>query len=101
MSRRPLPLAASLGGSTMSTTLRTFASVVMAVLGATGATGAWAQGQGGGAPAALPEGAGREIAQARCLSCHDATRLVSPGYDRAGWQNEVARMQKIGVVVTP
>ena len=64
-----------------------------------GATYAWGQGSGG-TLAALPEGTGHDIAQAKCLSCHDATRLMRPGYDRAGWQNEIARMQKIGVVLT-
>jgi len=83
----------------MSTTLRTIVSVAIAVLGTTGAC---AQGQvSGSAPPALPEGAGREIAQGQCVKCHDATRLFTPGHDRAAWQNVIVRMQKIGAVLTP
>jgi virginiamycin B lyase len=49
----------------------------------------------------LAPGAGRQIAQAKCVSCHDASRLVAPGYSPEGWQRVVDRMMKIGVQLTP
>lgn len=45
---------------------------------------AW--GQGAATATQLPAGNGREIAAGRCLVCHDAGRLVYPGYTREGWQ---------------
>jgi virginiamycin B lyase len=50
---------------------------------------------------ALPEGSGRDIAAAHCVSCHDAGRLVTSGYSREGWQDVIARMVKLGVVLAP
>src|SRR5262252_8410384 len=50
--------------------------------------------------AQLPAGSGREIAAAHCVSCHDAGRLVTPGYNRAGWEDVIERMTKLGVVVS-
>jgi len=50
---------------------------------------------------ALPEGTGRDLAVAHCLRCHDAARLVTPGYIREGWQDVIERMVKLGVVLTP
>ena len=52
-------------------------------------------------PGQLPPGYGQDIAASRCLGCHDAARLVSPGYDRAGWQDVIGQMGKLGVVLTP
>ena len=43
---------------------------------------------------------GREIAAAHCVSCHDASRLVTPGYNRTGWEDVIERMRKLGVVVS-
>src|SRR5579864_4299265 len=51
--------------------------------------------------AGLPAGNGRDIAAARCVSCHDASRLVTPGYTPAGWQDVIERMTKLGVVLSP
>ena len=50
--------------------------------------------------AQLPAGSGREIAAAHCMSCHDASRLVTPGYNRAGWKDVIERMTKLGVVLS-
>ncbi len=47
-------------------------------------------------PVVLPAGAGKGVAQAHCLGCHDATRLAAPGHGKDGWQNVVDRMMKIG-----
>ena len=50
---------------------------------------------------ALPPGPGHDIAAAKCVSCHDATRLESPGYNRKGWQRVVSQMMRIGATLTP
>src|SRR5215467_1814203 len=50
--------------------------------------------------AQLPAGSGREIAAEHCMSCHDASRLVTPGYNRAGWEDVIERMTKLGVVLS-
>jgi virginiamycin B lyase len=62
-----------------------------------------ARGQSGpaGAQSSLPEGPGREIAAAKCVSCHDATRLATPGYTQERWRDVVSRMMKIGVTLAP
>jgi virginiamycin B lyase len=80
----------------MSTMLRMIASAILVMCG----TESWGQGKGG-APAALPDGTGHDIAQAKCVSCHDASRLVTPGYDRGGWQSEIEHMMQLGVTLTP
>jgi virginiamycin B lyase len=49
----------------------------------------------------LPAGDGRDIAASRCVVCHDAGRLVYPGYTREGWQKVIGRMTKLGATVTP
>ncbi|HEY2403252.1 MAG TPA: hypothetical protein VGI23_23060, partial [Steroidobacteraceae bacterium] len=49
----------------------------------------------------LPEGAGKRIAAASCVSCHGVRRLVTPGYDREGWQDVISRMMNIGAAVDP
>jgi virginiamycin B lyase len=59
----------------------------------------WAQDSAG--ISGLPEGPGRNIAAANCVRCHDASRLATPGYNRGGWQNVVARMMNIGVALPP
>lgn len=50
--------------------------------------------------AELPAGSGREIAASHCLSCHDSSRLVTPGYSRAGWQEVIGHMMKLGVALS-
>ena len=70
------------------------ATLVMASLASPGPASA-------DATAVLPQGAGREIAADKCVSCHDATRLAAPGYSRAGWQDVISRMMNIGVTLTP
>jgi virginiamycin B lyase len=49
----------------------------------------------------LPEGAGKRITSASCVGCHDVSRLVTPGYDRKGWQDVISRMMNIGAKVEP
>jgi len=59
---------------------------------------AWSQTNAGAE--LLPAGNGREIAAANCTGCHDAGRLVYPGYTREGWQDVIGRMTKLGVALT-
>ena len=35
----------------------------------------------------LPEGAGKDVVQARCVSCHGLNQITgAAGYDQAGWK---------------
>src|SRR5215469_9932117 len=63
------------------------------------AVSAWGEGTTSSGPQ-LPAGSGREIAAAHCVSCHDGSRLVTPGYNRAGWEDVIERMTKLGVVLS-
>jgi len=44
----------------------------------------------------LPEGPGRELVTAHCLSCHGAAQITRSGHDREGWRNTVAMMINAG-----
>jgi mono/diheme cytochrome c family protein len=45
----------------------------------------------------LREGAGRDLVQANCLTCHslDYIQMNSPFLDREGWQKSVDKMIKV------
>ncbi|MBI3935157.1 MAG: carboxypeptidase regulatory-like domain-containing protein [Acidobacteria bacterium] len=43
------------------------------------------EGGGGGSPAVLPDGAGKQIAEAKCSACHPASRIVGYNADRQRW----------------
>jgi streptogramin lyase len=43
--------------------------------------------------ASLPEGRGKEIIQARCVSCHEGTRIAANRVDRASWRATVEEMR--------
>ena len=43
--------------------------------------------------ASLPEGRGKEIIQARCVSCHEGTRIAANRVDRASWRTTVQDMR--------
>ena len=43
--------------------------------------------------ATLPEGRGKEIIQARCVSCHEGTRIAANRVDRAAWRTTVEDMR--------
>ena len=58
---------------------------------------AWSQSGAPGAHGDLPQGNGRDIAAAKCLDCHDASRLATPGHRRAGWQDVISRMMNMGI----
>jgi virginiamycin B lyase len=46
-----------------------------------------------GGQAALPEGAGKEVVQARCTTCHGLNQIMgSAGYDQEGWKYVIDSM---------
>ena len=59
-----------------------------------------------GAPAlraqgpALPASAGVEVAQGKCIGCHEADLIVSQRLSPAGWDREVAKMERWGPTLT-
>jgi mono/diheme cytochrome c family protein len=44
----------------------------------------------------LPEGAGVELARAKCIGCHEADIIVSQRLSATGWDREVAKMERWG-----
>jgi cytochrome c5 len=42
--------------------------------------------------AALPTGPGRELIEARCVACHDLTRIVTSNRQKTEWEGIVANM---------
>ena len=51
------------------------------------------QGRGRGQAIALPEGAGKEMVQSVCISCHQLNLVTgSTGYDHKGWRDLVTTM---------
>ena len=58
-----------------------------------------------GAPApivvSLPGGNGKDLVEARCVTCHDLTRVVTSRRERADWEAIVANMASRGATVTP
>ena len=44
----------------------------------------------------LPEGAGVEVARAKCIGCHEADLIVSQRLSPSGWDREVAKMERWG-----
>ena len=49
---------------------------------------------------ALPAGAGVDVAQAKCLGCHEADLIVSQRLSPAGWDREVAKMERWGATLS-
>jgi len=50
-------------------------------------------GEGGGARAALPDGEGKPIIEAKCVTCHDAQRISRVQANRDRWETIVRNMQ--------
>ena len=49
--------------------------------------------QRGGAPIQLPDGAGKDLVQKRCVACHPLGQIAgSAGYDQAGWKHVIESM---------
>ena len=57
-----------------------------------GQRGAGAEGARG-VPPALPDGDGKQVVEAKCLVCHDATRVMRIRADRARWEEVVHNMR--------
>ncbi len=51
------------------------------------------EGEGGGAPPGLPDGEGKQIVEAKCVSCHEAQRIVRVQANRDRWQTIVQNMR--------
>jgi virginiamycin B lyase len=49
--------------------------------------------QRGGGPVQLPGGAGKDLVQQRCVTCHPLGQIASSaGYDQAGWKHVIESM---------
>jgi mono/diheme cytochrome c family protein len=48
----------------------------------------------------LPDGDGRQVARARCLSCHGADLITSQRLTDAGWGRELDKMARWGATLT-
>ena len=52
-----------------------------------------AEAQRGGGQVQLPEGPGRDVVQARCVSCHGLNQITgAAGYNQAGWKHVIDSM---------
>ena len=54
------------------------------------------EGRGRGQAVTLPDGQGKEFAQAMCVTCHPLTMITgSAGYNQQGWQDLIATMVRL------
>ena len=51
--------------------------------------------------ASLPAGAGKELVEARCVTCHDLLRIVASRRQKTDWDAIVANMVNRGATATP
>jgi cytochrome c5 len=51
--------------------------------------------------ATLPAGAGLDVLNRRCLSCHEADLITQQKLSLTGWTNSVAKMVRWGAAITP
>jgi mono/diheme cytochrome c family protein len=51
--------------------------------------------------ASLPSGAGKELVEARCVTCHDLLRVVAARRPRSDWDGIVTNMVNRGATATP
>ena len=49
----------------------------------------------------LPAGAGLDVLNKRCVSCHEADIISGQKLSLAGWTNSVAKMVRWGATITP
>lgn len=49
----------------------------------------------------LPDGAGKQIVETRCVGCHTLAQVTRAGYTADGWRNTVAMMRNAGAQVPP
>ncbi|OFV92514.1 MAG: hypothetical protein A3G76_14025 [Acidobacteria bacterium RIFCSPLOWO2_12_FULL_65_11] len=60
------------------------------------------QQRGRGAPPPLPEGSGRELVQAKCVTCHQTNLITnSGGYNREGWDALLKSMLNLSADEAP
>lgn len=52
-------------------------------------------------PGVLPAGAGRNVAQRLCSSCHSLVLLTATGHTEDEWDSIVARMENNGMMASP
>lgn len=50
---------------------------------------------------ALPAGAGKDLVESRCVTCHDLLRIVASRRPRSDWDGIVANMVNRGATATP
>jgi mono/diheme cytochrome c family protein len=48
----------------------------------------------------LPATAGVEVAQAKCIGCHEADLIVSQRLSQGGWDREIAKMERWGAKIS-
>jgi hypothetical protein len=75
--------------------LRLALAVAALSLGAVGSVGAQT------AEDALPEAPGKDAVLAVCTMCHDASQFAYARFTPEGWDNEIAKMQSAGAIMTP
>jgi mono/diheme cytochrome c family protein len=51
--------------------------------------------------ASLPAGTGKDLVEARCVTCHDLLRIVASRRPKADWDGIVANMVNRGATATP
>ena len=49
----------------------------------------------------LPQGAAKETVMARCVGCHDLSRIVNANHSAAEWRNVVNMMVTAGAKLSP
>jgi mono/diheme cytochrome c family protein len=60
-----------------------------------------AAGAGPALLASLPAGSGKELVEARCVTCHDLLRIVASRRPKTDWDAIVANMANRGATATP
>ena len=60
-----------------------------------------AAGAGPALLASLPAGSGKELVEARCVTCHDLLRIVASRRPKSDWDAIVANMVNRGATATP
>ena len=53
------------------------------------------RGRGRGAAVTLPDGAGKELTEKLCVSCHQLNAVTSAGFSREGWRDLIATMIRL------
>lgn len=51
-------------------------------------------------PDPLPDGPGKDVVLRVCTTCHDTSQFAYARYSPQGWDNEIAKMQSAGALMT-